>query len=1856
MSSSSPSAAHLRRLVALLSALVLLPLSIVLSAGSAQAAAAFHAEGSVYDALSDPLSGVTVDALAAPGYSTVAATATTNAEGGYTLVLPNTAGTYHLRYSKANYTTAFLGGGTGANVTVNASGDISVDGEPAEDNVLEDMALAATAKHPVPGTVQASGGANLSGITVNAYFNGDEDGDVQATATTTNGAYTLQLPAGEYVVQAVDNDTVVDPQTYDAAWLTPDASPTHSVVRVAADGTFKVDDTTKTSLPTITMTPSSVNTPHPVSGTVEDANGDPVAGVTVTPSVGPSTGTATTTSAGVYTLQLKPGTYQLDYHKTGFTDATYPASITVALNGTVTPSSPLDAVTLADAVGDATISGRVVSSATGNPGLGGITVDVFPTGDFTPASRIATTTTATTGTVGAWSVNTLKIGTYDIRFSGTSGGSTYDATYYGGTTVETTTPVKVGQGNVITVAETTKSSGALGTTSMTQSSADTPHPVSGTVVDANSDPIDGVTVTATATATVGPSTGTATSASDGVYTLQLKPGTYTLGYHKTGFTDATYSTTVTVAIDGTVTPSNPLDAVTLDDATGDATISGRVVSSATGNPGLGGITVDVFPAGDFTPASRVATTTTATTGTVGAWSVSTLKIGTYDIRFSGTSGGSTYDATYYGGTTPDATTPVQVNQGNVITVNEITKPSGALGTTSMTQSSADTPHPVSGTVEDANGDPIDGVTVTATSSAAPVTATTTSAGLYTLQLKPGTYQLGYHKTGFNDTTYSTTVTVAIDGTVTPSSTLDSVTLDDATGDATISGRVVSSATGNPGLGGITVDVFPTGDFTPASRIATTTTATTGTVGAWSVNTLKIGTYDIRFSGTSGGSTYDATYYGGTTPDATTPVQVNQGNVITVSEATKLNGALGTTSMTQSSADTPHPVSGEVDDANGDPIDGVTVTATSSAAPVTATTASGGLYTLQLKPGTYTLGYHKSGFTDATYSTTVTVAIDGTVTPSSPLDAVTLADAVGDATISGRVVSSAAGNPGLNGITVDVFPAGDFTGTPIATATTSTVGGIAGSWSVATLKIDTYDIRFSGTSGGTSYDTTYYGGTTPTSTTPVQVGQGNVVTVGGFTKVSGALGTTSMTQSSNDTAHPVSGEADDANGDPIAGVTVTPSGGQAATAATTASDGTYTLMLKPGTYTLTFAKSGFTSTTFPGSGEPTQTVTVALNGTVTPASPLDAVTLDDANGDATISGRVVSSAAGNPGLGGITVDVFPAGDFTPASRVATTTTATTGTVGSWSVSTLKIGTYDIRFSGTSGGTTYDTTYYGGTTTTTPVQVGQGNVITVNETTKLDGALGNTAMAAASASSTYVVVGDVTDANGDPINNVTVTATKQASGTNATATPDAEGHYALTLAVGTYKVKFTAAGFQPTDYSVDGDTAATIEVKVGGAVLIDTEPADGADLGSASMLGTTPYSLSGTVVSSAGGAGLTGIKVEARVSGDTVVVGSTTTGAGGAFTLSLPINTYQISFSGTATDGQTYPITYFGGSSAAEVKVAFDGKYYFNDEVLASFGSVSLTPNTSDTRFDLAGTVSGLPPDFEPLDGVTVTAVPVSGTAAGSGDSTVTGADPKDGELGDAGVYRLHVKAGRYTLQFSKSGYQSTFLPDANDANKPAIVTVSNLGALSATDYDFSQGYIDDVSMKSPAAVFSTKPKLTGKVVPGQTVTASFGKLQGVSFSNDAVTVEWFVDGKLDEDHTAGGLGQKFAVPASAATKKLSYRITIDPSFDDEDYTGAPSVFTSTPVTVAKAPAKVKGVFKKGKLTVTLSVPTLSKPLGTIIVKDGKKKVATIKLKAKNKGKVVLKLKLKPGKHKLTLSYAGSKTVSAAKATVKVTIKK
>ncbi len=120
----------------------------------------------------------------------------------------------------------------------------------------------------------------------------------------------------------------------------------------------------------------------------------------------------------------------------------------------------------------------------------------------------------------------------------------------------------------------------------------------------------------------------------------------------------------------------------------------------------------------------------------------------------------------------------------------------------------------------------------------------------------------------------------------------------------------------------------------------------------------------------------------------------------------------------------------------------------------------------------------------------------------------------------------------------------------------------------------------------------------------------------------------MTESSATRTHPVVGQVVD-NDEPIAGVEVIGDnqGSGPDGTATTGADGRYRLMLRAGTYRVSFALSGFAPATYPGTGLSEVDVVVDLDGTVRvgagPVEEPEQVSLIDATGDATISGVLAS---------------------------------------------------------------------------------------------------------------------------------------------------------------------------------------------------------------------------------------------------------------------------------------------------------------------------------------------------------------------------------------------------------------------------------------------------------------------------------------------------------------------------------------------------------------------------------------------------------------------------------------------------------
>ncbi len=95
---------------------------------------------------------------------------------------------------------------------------------------------------------------------------------------------------------------------------------------------------------------------------------------------------------------------------------------------------------------------------------------------------------------------------------------------------------------------------------------------------------------------------------------------------------------------------------------------------------------------------------------------------------------------------------------------------------------------------------------------------------------------------------------------------------------------------------------------------------------------------------------------------------------------------------------------------------------------------------------------------------------------------------------------------------------------------------------------------------------------------------------------------------------------------------------------------------------------------------------------------------------------------------------------------------------------------------------------------------------------------------------------------------------------------------------------------------------------------------------------------------------------------------------------------------------------------------------------------------------------------------------------------------------------------------------------------------------------------------------------------------------------------------------------------------------------------PVVKTATSTSFGLAKTKVTTA-QKAKVTVTVK-PTAKNPTGMLVVKDGKKKIASAKLTSAKKGKLVVTLpKLAKGKHRITVTYGGSASLKGSTSATK-----
>jgi hypothetical protein len=301
----------------------------------------------------------------------------------------------------------------------------------------------------------------------------------------------------------------------------------------------------------------------------------------------------------------------------------------------------------------------------------------------------------------------------------------------------------------------------------------------------------------------------------------------------------------------------------------------------------------------------------------------------------------------------------------------------------------------------------------------------------------------------------------------------------------------------------------------------------------------------------------------------------------------------------------------------------------------------------------------------------------------------------------------------------------------------------------------------------------------------------------------------------------------------------------------------------------------------------------------------------------------------------------------------------------------------------------------------------------------------------------------------------------------------------------------------------------------------------------------------------------------------------------------------------------------------------------------------------------GYIEGTVSDYEgtELDGVTVTVQTLAGATVATGTSQ-TVADPADPTAVTKGFYSVPVQPGSYQLRFDRAGYDSAYL--LNDDDERATVVVDGAGTVSAAGVDQDDDrWLADVSLLLPAPSPGQKPDLGGTPAVGETLTLSTGTWPGIDVDTDYITVEWFIGNDEADDYSDGAWWQKFTVPLEAVGSRVSYRMTVE----DSEGAHAAATYTGSSAVVAKPASTVTATLKKSKLTVLVTVDGVPKPSGTITVVDGKKSVGKTTLRERSKGKATVKIaRLKPGRHKLTVTYTGPAEIQSSKTTVKVKIAK
>lgn len=285
-----------------------------------------------------------------------------------------------------------------------------------------------------------------------------------------------------------------------------------------------------------------------------------------------------------------------------------------------------------------------------------------------------------------------------------------------------------------------------------------------------------------------------------------------------------------------------------------------------------------------------------------------------------------------------------------------------------------------------------------------------------------------------------------------------------------------------------------------------------------------------------------------------------------------------------------------------------------------------------------------------------------------------------------------------------------------------------------------------------------------------------------------------------------------------------------------------------------------------------------------------------------------------------------------------------------------------------------------------------------------------------------------------------------------------------------------------------------------------------------------------------------------------------------------------------------------------------------------------PNATSESNTITGTQGAAP----------TAATPPTITGSGLVGEALVGNPPTWNSPDVAMTYRWLV-AGRSV------GTITSYTPTAADLGKDVTFEVTG----KRTNYANAVVASAPITVKAGGALQpTTTPSITGTPVVGQSLRASVGTWSQPSAS---FGYQWLRSGAP----IPGATGSSYSLKTEDAGRQVAVTVVATKSgFNDGAATTAPvsvpKMASSTAIALSKTRVKPG---TRVKIGITVAVPGVAGPTGSIKIFDGAKKLKTLTMVSTRDGKIGWKMpKLKKGKHKIKAVYLGNGSTAGSKSKI------